>query len=72
VGSSGLVTGVADGSATISVKSVDGAIVKNCRVTVISDETYTITYDTNGGTGTVPLDDKSYLQEVAHAFDLHQ
>lgn len=49
VSSGGVVTGVAAGTATVTVTSVDGSYTDTCTVTV--EPTYTLTYDGNSNDG---------------------
>lgn len=59
VSSSGVVTGLVPGSTTITATAKDGSGKKaTCSVTV-SPNTYTITYDANGGTGAPPSQTKT-------------
>lgn len=61
VDSSGVITGLATGTSTVTVTTADGGFKKSCLVNVISDPTYTVTYNSNNGTGSVPVDSSSYL-----------
>ncbi len=61
VDSSGTVTGLTVGTSTVTVATADGGFTKNCLINVISDPTYTVTYNSNEGTGSVPVDSNSYL-----------
>jgi uncharacterized protein YjdB len=61
VDSSGTITGIAVGTSSVSVSTSDGGFTKSCLVNVISDPTYTVTYNSNNGTGGVPVDSSSYL-----------
>ena len=51
--SGGLVTAVAAGPATITVTTVDGSHTATCSVTVSAVPTHTITFQGNGGSGTM-------------------
>jgi uncharacterized repeat protein (TIGR02543 family) len=61
-GTSCTVTGVAAGSATITVTTADGSFTATCDVTVpaVAAQTYSVTYDANGATGTAPTDSNTY------------
>ena len=59
VDSSGLVIGVATGTAVITVTSVHWGLSASCDVTVV-DQALTVTYNANGGSGTVPVDSNTY------------
>ena len=58
VDSNGKVTAVSAGSTTVTVKTNDGGKTATCAVTV-KPNTYTITYDANGGTGAPPAQYKT-------------
>ena len=58
VDSNGKVTAVSAGSTAVTVKTNDGGKTATCAVTVKSN-TYTITYDANGGTGAPPAQYKT-------------
>ncbi|MDO4808606.1 MAG: BspA family leucine-rich repeat surface protein [Eubacteriales bacterium] len=60
VDSEGNVTAVSTGTATITVTTVDGNKTATCAVKVAAPapETYTVTFDLNGATGTAPTTQK--------------
>jgi hypothetical protein len=58
VDADGLVTGAAEGTATVTVTATDGGFTASCSVTVVTN---TVTYHPNGGTaGTAPTDSTDY------------
>jgi hypothetical protein len=58
VDADGLVTGAAEGTATVTVTTTDGGFTASCSVTVVTN---TVTYHPNGGTaGTAPTDSTDY------------
>ena len=61
VDADGLVTGIAEGTASITVTTTDGGFTASCNVTVVLP-TCTITYDANDAThGTAPEDSTEYV-----------
>ena len=54
VSNTGEVSAIAEGEATITVTTVDGNKTATCAVKVAAQETYTVTFDLNGATGTAP------------------
>lgn len=62
VDSSGLITGLAIGSATITVTTQDGGFSRTCAVTVAAAVTYLVTYDGNGNSGGTAPASQSYVQ----------
>lgn len=61
VDSGGVVTGLSAGNATITVQTADGGFSKSCMVVVLSEPSYTVTYESNGATsGTSPVDSTTY------------
>lgn len=60
VNSSGVVTGNAVGSATITVTTQDGGYSAACSVTITNAVTYSVIFNPNGGSGTPPAA-QSYL-----------
>jgi hypothetical protein len=62
VDADGLVTGVAEGTATVTVTTTDGGFTAECAVTVVLPETYTVSYGANDAThGTAPEDSTEYV-----------
>lgn len=61
VDADGLVTGAAEGTATVTVTTTDGGFTAACAVTV-GPETYTVSYGANDAThGTAPEDSTEYV-----------
>lgn len=62
VESNGVVTAVKAGTATVTVTTVDGGFKAICTVTVTTDPVFFVTYDSNTGTGSVPVDSTGYVE----------
>ena len=53
VSQTGLVTAIGYGSATISATTIDGGVSASCNITVTQPATYTISFNPNGGNGSM-------------------
>jgi len=73
VSSSGLVTAVAAGSATITVTTMDGNFTSTCSVTVIAASTViadTYTRSNNTNIGNTEVGNKTYVQQVSDGWEI--
>ena len=58
VDETGVVTGIAEGTATVTVTTADGGYSASCIVRVVAEgdsQTYTVTFNANGGTGSMEI-----------------